>query len=161
MPTVGKTKIGILLAQQSGRHFVDTDHYIMRAVGAATLQEVVDRLPAAVFAALEEQVVISITHMLSRATVIATGGSVVYSERAMEALRQKTHIIHLRSSLETIERRIAKNPNRGLVLSPGETIADLYRRRMPMYERWAHREVQTDHKRPLVAKQLAATFSHI
>ena len=155
MPTSGKTVIGRRLAARRGIDFVDLDDRIAQAAGEATLQPVVDKLSAAEFAALEERVAIETIEGLTRPTVIATGGSVVYSERAMRALKKGAVIIHLKASFKVIERRIAEKPNRGIVYAPGETLRMLYDRRMPLYDRWADITVRTDNNRARVARQLA------
>ncbi|HEY6022036.1 MAG TPA: shikimate kinase [Candidatus Paceibacterota bacterium] len=156
MPSAGKTKIGKSLAERLHCDFVDTDERIASRFNTDRLQDVVDRLSAAAFATVEEEVVLCTTAALSAPTVIATGGSVVYSHKAMAYLYRETHVVHLCASLEVIERRIAKHPDRGLVLAPGDTIADLYQRRMPLYTQWEHRQINTDCRRRKVAKQLAA-----
>ncbi len=156
MPSAGKTKVGALLAERLECGFVDIDDCITRHFSAKNLQEVVDRLSSAEFAAAEESVAILTLENLFAPTIIATGGSMVYSENAMGCFDQKTHIIHLRASLKTSERRVAQRPDRGIVFAPGETLSDLYARRMPLYAQWAHRTVAINHDRSKVAERLAA-----
>lgn len=155
MPTAGKTKIGKLLAQDLGCRFVDIDDVLVRHFNAKNLQEVVNRLPPAEFANAEEAAAIQTATESPVPTIIATGGSVVHLREAMNYLSQHTHIIHLHISLDTAIRRVAKRPDRGIVFAPGETLADLYKRRMPLYEKWAHRTVNTDRGRSKVAWRLA------
>jgi len=155
MPSAGKTKLGRQLAERLKWAFVDTDDVIVNACKAQKLQDVVDRLSRAKFLKAEEDAVIKTVQTMSTSSVIATGGSVVYSERAMELLAKETHVIHVWASLTTVTRRIEKDPDRGLVLDPGETIADLFVRRMPLYCRWAHGTVDTNHSRSKAAKRLA------
>lgn len=155
MPTAGKTKIGTLLARYLGCEFVDIDYVLTKNFGVNKLQHLVDKLSPAEFARAEEAVAIQMAMELSAPTVIATGGSVVYLESAMGCLSRRTHIIHLHVSLDTVVRRVAKRPDRGIVFAPGETLADLYARRMPLYEKWAHRTVNTDHSRPKIAWRIA------
>lgn len=156
MPSVGKTKLGRQLAERLRWSFVDTDDVIVSTCKATRLQDVVDRLSRAKFLKAEEDAVIKTVETMSAPSVIATGGSVVYSQRAMELLAQETHVIHVWASLATVTRRIQKDPDRGLVLDPGETIADLFVRRMPLYCKWAHSTVDTNHSRSKAAKRLAA-----
>ena len=71
-------------------------------------------------------------------------GSVVYSEEAMARLREMGSVVYLRSSFETIARRL-KNPlSRGLAMRPGQSIRDLYDERAPLYSRYAHLTVDAD-----------------
>jgi shikimate kinase len=156
MPSSGKSKIGKLFAEMLGCDFVDTDECIVRHFGAKNLQDVVNRMPANDFTALEGAMGILAASNLSQKTVIATGGSMIYSTPAMEYLRRNTHIVHLRASLKVIERRVARHPaERGIVFAPGETLADLYRRRMPLYKQWKHRTFDTSHHRSAHAARLA------
>lgn len=155
MPSAGKTKVGKLLAQHLGWKFVDTDDRIVEQCRETKLQHIVDRLTPQEFAKLEEETCITTVGFLTKPTVIATSGSMVYLEKAMDYLQRRAHIIYLETSLETVGRRVAKHPDRGIVFAPGETLADLYRRRVPLYEQWAHRTVDTNHGRSQVAKDLA------
>lgn len=155
MPSAGKTKVGRMLAEKLGVDFIDIDEQIVASQGAKNLQEIVDRLSPEQFAELEARVAIETVKGLSRPTVIATGGSMVYYDDAMRVFRKHTRVIHLHASLETIERRVAKKPDRGIVFAPGETLADLYHRRIPLYQQWAHHVTSANGKRRLVAEQLA------
>ncbi len=159
MPAAGKTKIGKLLARSARCGFVDIDEVLTKRFGAAKLQEIVSRLSPTEFAAAEEAAAIETATGLLVPTVIATGGSMVYLERAMRHLSRHTHIIYLKVSFETVVRRVARWPDRGIVFAPGETLADLYKRRMPLYEKWAHRTINTDRERPTIAARLAAQLA--
>lgn len=155
MPAAGKTKVGKLLAGHLRCNFVDTDVALVRRYGAKNLQEVVDDLSPVAFAQAEENVVIETVDNALVTTIIATGGSVCYSKRAMEHLARHTHLIHLWAPRDIIIRRVEQDQPRGLVLAPGETLGDLYDRRMPLYCRWAHRTVDTGSARAKWSKWLA------
>ena len=82
MPGVGKSTVGVLLAKATGRSFVDTD--VLIQVGQErTLPEILDAEGIAAFLRIEEDYLCCLD---SRASVIATGGSAVYSPKAMAAL---------------------------------------------------------------------------
>ena len=151
MPSAGKTRVGKLLSETLRWPFVDTDHLIVDRFGAIGLQEVVDELSREEYAALEEAIGVATALTIRRPTVIATGGSMVYSQKAMQFLAKRTLVVYLEASLETIKRRVEKRPDRGIVFDPGETLADLYGRRIPMYRQWAHRTVDAngDHRRSI------------
>lgn len=157
MPAAGKTKVGRRLAEILSIDFVDTDEQVVATMGCEneTLYTIVGRLSPKEFAIAEEAIAIHTLLGLQRPTVIATSGSMVYSDRAMSMLRERSFIVYLRATLETIQRRVAKRPDRGLVLSPGETIADLYKRRVPLYEKWACHTVDSDGNRNHLAEKLA------
>ena len=59
-----------------------------------------------------------------KGTVIATGGSVVYSDKAMEHLKSLGKIIYLHLSYEDMCKRISNLETRGIVLQNGETLEE-------------------------------------
>ena len=133
MPGAGKSSIGVLLAKRLGYQFVDTD-LLMQGEAHCRLQQIIAHHGLAAFKELEEKVV---CRLEVRRTVIATGGSVVYSEVAMRHLQQLGRVVHLDLPLETLQRRVRNMDSRGLVLEAGETFAGLYELRMPLYRRYA------------------------
>jgi len=143
MPAAGKTKIGGRVSDILDLQFVDTDELIVDHFNAETLQAVVDKLKPDAFADLEESIGILAAWSPCQ-IVIATSGSMIHCAKAMRYLHEKTHVVYLQASLEMIWERVAKKPDRGIVFGPGETIADLYARRVPLYEKWAHRTINVD-----------------
>jgi len=140
MPGVGKSTTGVLLAKRTGRAFVDTDLLIQSEAGRS-LQDLIDNDGLADFRGREERIVSSLA---CRNTVIATGGSVVYGEASMSRLHGLGIIVFLRLGLAEIEQRIGDPGSRGLVRRPGQSIADLYAERQPLYERHADVTVPCD-----------------
>ena len=69
--------------------------------------------------------------------MISTGGSAVYSEGAMAHLKSVGTVVYLKLSLSEIDRRLKNIKTRGSAMGPGETLADLYDYRVPLYERYA------------------------
>ncbi len=134
MPGVGKSTIGVLLAKQMGLSFHDTDIGIQAAQGCS-LQEIIDRDGVLRFREIEERCVLALA---CRSHVIATGGSVVYSPRAMAHLGAMGTIMHLALDAERLMLRLSNLKTRGVLRAPGQTIADLYRERQPLYRRYAH-----------------------
>lgn len=133
MPGVGKSTVGVLLAKALGRYFLDTDVFIQAAQGRS-LQEIIDSEGLAAFCKIEEDYATCID--LTNA-VIATGGSVVYSEKAMQFLAEHGVIVHLDLPVDRIEQRIRNLPTRGVVMEKGQTIRSLYDQREPLYRRYA------------------------
>ena len=74
----------------------------------------------------------------SARSVIAPGGSCVCREASIAHMRQLGTVVYLELSLPEVERRIHNLATRGIALSPGQTIADVYAYRAPLYERCAH-----------------------
>ena len=140
MPASGKSTVGVVLAKTAGMMFMDTDLLIQeRAQGK--LQHIIDNEGMESFLRLEEEVLLSVD---TENTVIATGGSAIYSDAAMKYLGSIGRIVYIRLSCEEIEKRLNNIKTRGIAMKPGETIRDLYEYRVPMYEKYADIVLDTD-----------------
>ena len=133
MPACGKSTFGVVLAKTLGMAFVDTDLLIQQHTGKL-LQALIDEDGMEVFLEEEEYILI---HLQAENTVIATGGSAVYSEKGMEHLRSIGDIVYIRLPLEEIIRRLDNIKTRGIAMQPGEDLETLYRKRVPLYEKYA------------------------
>ncbi len=140
MPGAGKSTVGVLLAKRLGLGFTDSDLLIQQREGEA-LQATLERVGYLALREIEEDVVL--TMPLAR-SLIATGGSVVYSERGMQRLGQAGPVVYLRSQLSVLEQRVQAHPDRGLACPPGQSLATIYRERVPLYERYADYTVDCD-----------------
>lgn len=133
MSGAGKSTLGVLLAKACGKHFTDTDILIQQQTGKL-LQEIIDTEGVERFLEIEEQVVASLN---IHNTVIATGGSVVYSEKAMQALQKSGSIVYLAVDYNEIAARLSNITTRGIVFKGKNDLRSVYRERLPLYERWA------------------------
>ena len=133
MPGVGKSTVGVLLAKATSRNFVDTDVLIQQA-HRRRLQDIIDTDGLDHFKRIEERALLDLD---VRGHVIATGGSVVYSESAMNHLKTAGVVVHLYLPFDALEPRLANLDERGVVREPGQTLAELYRTRGPLYQRYA------------------------
>ena len=134
MPGSGKSSVSVVLAKALGYGFVDVDLLIQERTGAL-LQEILDRDGVERFLDLERDVLCSVDCARS---VIAPGGSCVCREASIAHMRRMGTVVYLELSLPEVERRIHNLATRGIALSPGQTIADVYAYRAPLYERCAH-----------------------
>jgi len=134
MPGAGKSTVGPLLARRTGRFFLDGDALLAQQAGRG-LQEIVDAAGPDVLCAIEERTLLALT---AHHHVIATGGSAVYSERAMRHLKTLGPLVWLRLGLDDLTRRIDNFTTRGLAKRPEQTLADLYAERQPLYQRHAN-----------------------
>lgn len=141
MPGSGKSTVGVLLAKQLRRRFVDTDLLIQESTDRG-LQDILDEEGIPGFLAIEERVV---TLWQPQGEIVATGGSVVYSEAAMEHLCRHGFCIHLSCGVQTLEARLKNLDSRGVVRKPGQSVADLWAEREPLYRHWASIVVENDH----------------
>ena len=133
MPGAGKSTIGLLLAKHANLGFLDTD-LLLESREGRSLQQIVDQDGYLGMRAAEERLILSLD---CQNHVIATGGSVIYSASAMEHLQTLGRIIFLHLSLEEILPRLTDLDTRGLVRRPGQSLADLYAERLPLYRRYA------------------------
>jgi shikimate kinase len=133
MPGAGKSTIGVVLAKLSGLRFVDTDLDIQQRAGA-TLQQILDRHGYLYLRDLEQQVLLEVD---LKSAVIATGGSVAYSEAAMARLGAAGPVIYLEVDRATLERRVAAAPARGIACDSGKNFAEILDERAPLYQRYA------------------------
>lgn len=133
MPGSGKSTVGVILAKTLGMDFLDGDILITQREGC-TLQEILDTRGLDAFLQAEEAAVLS---MDCRGTVIATGGSVPLREGAMAHLKTHGTFVYIDVPLEELTRRINNISTRGIAFAPGQTLADLYTLRTPLYRRWA------------------------
>lgn len=144
MPGAGKSTVGRHLARQLDWAFVDTDHLIEATYGT-TLQNITDAMPKDAFLDVEGGIVGSLQ---TCHCVLATGGSVVYRDRAMQHLLSLGPVVFLEVSLPLLLERVARNPNRGLAIAPGQTLEDLYTERMQLYQRYATQTIAADKLTP-------------
>lgn len=144
MPASGKSTIGKQLAQRPGLALVDTDS-LLEAWWGAPLQSIVDHLGQKAFIQAEAE---QILRLVVERCVIATGGSVVYSETAMKHLSTLGLVVYLHASFTSIAHRLANPLSRGLALGPGQNLHELYVERSPLYTRYAQLTVTTDARTP-------------
>lgn len=140
MPGSGKSSVGVVLAKTLNLNFLDTDLLIQQQEGAR-LQEILDAKGTEAFLDIEGGVLAALD---CRQTVVAPGGSCVCRGEAMEHLRELGTVVYLQLSLEEVTRRIHDLATRGIALQPGQTLADVYDYRVPLYERYAHLTVKAD-----------------
>lgn len=133
MPGSGKSTCGVVAAKMMLKNFFDTD-LLIQNVENASLQSIIDNKGTAYFESAEENAILSLD---IKGTVIATGGSVVYSQKAMEHLKSLGKIIYLHLDYDKMCSRISNLKTRGVVLKDGNSLKQMYDERLPLYEKWA------------------------
>ncbi len=133
MPSSGKSTLGVLLAKNLGYSFIDSDIVIQEREGKL-LHELIDERGTDGFLRAEESANLSIT---SDRAVIATGGSVVYCEKAMGHLRTLGKFVYLKIPYDEMCRRLGDFSHRGVIVREGSTLEDMYRERTSLYEKYA------------------------
>jgi shikimate kinase len=133
MPGAGKSTMGVILAKTLGRNFIDTD-IVAQETSGRLLQDIIDEEGTGAFLESEEKTILSLH---AHHAVIATGGSVVFSERAIEHLKEDGVVIYLKISCEEMLRRLGTITTRGIVLFAGQDLREMYNQRVPLYEQYA------------------------
>jgi shikimate kinase len=154
----GKTAVADLLAQRLGLQVVRLDPEIERLAGKS-IPELVASSGWAVFRDLEEEVVRQAS--ASDGQVIDCGGGVVEREANFDHLRQAGTVFWLQASVPTIVARIEHDDQRPSLTgskSFTEEVAEVLRRRTPLYQRMAHHQVDTD---ALTIQQVADRIASI
>ncbi len=155
MPGAGKSTLGVMLAKESARDFIDTDVLIQVREGK-TLQDILDESDYLNLRAIEEQTLLTVD--LSH-HVIATGGSAVYSEKGMTHLKSLGPVVFLNCSLAELRRRIHNFDTRGIARRADQSFEALFEERNILYRRHATVVIDCDNKsqETIVAEILAQT----
>ena len=140
MPGCGKSTVGVILAKTLGIGFVDTDLVIQQRENRL-LQNIIDVDGIDYFLDCEAQAVKTVDCDNS---VIATGGSVVYREDAIEHLKKNGKIVYLDVPLDEIERRLNNISTRGIAAKKNDSIDDIYNERVALYNKYADIIIKTD-----------------
>ena len=133
MPGSGKSSCGVLAAKALLKNFFDTD-LLLQGLEQSRLQDILNSRGIDYFINAEREAILSLR---LEATVIATGGSVIYSDEAMRHLKSLGRVVYLHMSYEEMLERINNITTRGVVLREGTTLFDMYNERLPLYEKYA------------------------
>ncbi|MBR2646747.1 MAG: shikimate kinase [Clostridia bacterium] len=133
MPGCGKTTIGTEVSERLGYGYIDSDSVIVAREGKL-LSEIIAEVGSEGFLDIEAKVN---SELSARRCVIATGGSVIYRDYAMQKLKSIGTVVYLQLPYEVIEKRLGDLKKRGVVLKDGYTLRDLYNERTPLYEKYA------------------------
>ena len=148
MPGAGKTTVGRILAQKTGKVFVDTDEEIVKLAGK-TIPAIFAELGEAGFRDLEVGVVRDLAGQTGR--VIAAGGGTVLREENVRRLRQSGRLMFLDRPLEMLE------PSSERPLGDtAEKLRRLYAERYPVYRAAADEIVPVNDTPEAVAEQIVS-----
>lgn len=142
MSGAGKSTLGVLIAKAIGMNYVDTDIVIQQHKGRL-LQEIIDNDGIEKFMQIEEG---TVSELQLKNCIISTGGSVIYSEKAMTALKQHGQVIYLHVSFEEIEKRLINVTTRGIVIKKGNSLKDVYDERVPLYIKYSDKTLDCSNK---------------
>ena len=142
MPGAGKSTVGVVLAKVVGHRFVDSDLVIQETTGKL-LHELITEHGMDGFLEIENKINAELN--ITKA-IIATGGSVIYGEEAMEHLKEIGLVVYLKLSLESIADRLGDLKQRGVALKEGWGLKELYEERVPLYEKYADLVIDCEQK---------------
>ena len=131
MAGAGKSTVGLELARLLGRRFVDVDNLIEEDQ-KTSLQKVLKNLGVHRFREVEEKVLLG---MDCHSSIIATGGSAVYSQAGMDHLQRSSVLVLLDVSLPVLEKRVGDFSSRGLVKTRNQSFEQLFAERLPLYKK--------------------------
>ena len=142
MMGAGKTTVGKLLAQHSGKTFVDSDEEIQRRTGV-TIQHIFDIEGEPGFRQREANAIQSLVKLDN--IVLATGGGAVLNELSRTALRCNGIVVYLKSTAHDLWQRTRHDRNRPLLQTadPLARLKELHEQRDPLYMEVADLVVHT------------------
>ncbi len=133
MPGAGKSTIGVLLAKRIAFSFIDSDVNIQLKTGES-LQETMDRDGYIRLREIEEEVLVELNVENS---VVSTGGSAVYGDKAMINLKKDGIVIFIKASLQELKCRVTNYENRGIARRPDQSFQELFDERDLLYNRYS------------------------
>lgn len=143
----GKTSIGKLLSDSLPVYsFVDTDSLIVLKEGKS-INEIFTENGESYFRNVETDILKSVFDKDNQ--IISTGGGIIKSDENLFLLKEKSVVIYLKASADTLYNRVKGNNERPLLNTDGvkEKIVNLLEERSCRYEA-AHYIIETDKKTP-------------
>ena len=151
MPATGKSTVGVILAKLLGYNFLDTD-ILLALEKKRPLSQIITEDGYDKFIEYEGCVGAGIK---TERTVIATGGSMVFSEEAMRAFRQSGTVVWLDTPVAELEKRlIGTLLDRGVATPVKMSLSEIYEMREPLYRKYADYRVPCDGGTELVVSNL-------
>ena len=144
MPGCGKSTIGKIIAEKTGKTFVDADEAIVASAGM-TIPEIFSNSGEEEFRRIETEVLKELG--MRSGLVIATGGGCVTRPKNYESLHQNGKIFW-------IQREIGALPVDGRPLSQTNDLHRMYEVRKPLYEAFADIVISNDIQPEVAAQQI-------
>lgn len=140
MPGCGKSTLGVVLARKLGYGYLDTDSFISQRE-KNTLQNIIDNKGLDYFLDIESSVG---SEIVCDRVIIATGGSMIMSEKAMDNLKSLGKVIYINVPIDELKRRLGNFSDRGIAVKNGESLEDIFNLRFPYYVKYA--DITVDYK---------------
>jgi shikimate kinase len=149
MPGCGKSTLGKRLAKLRRMSYIDTDS-LLENVENMHIQDIVNRRGVRYLRQLESDLLSTLN---LENTVIATGGSAVYSDSAMRHLGTDGVMVYLQISLMTLVKRVNNVSSRGLAKMNSHPLPRLYADRADLYQ--ASADIIMSNDRPISALSMS------
>jgi shikimate kinase len=159
MAGAGKSTVGRALAKRLNYTFIDVDCLITEKTGM-TLQALIDEQGDYALIRFEEEAILKLENI--DGCVISPGGSVVYSEKAMEHLKKVSKIVYLDAPFRKIVKRIRNARTRGIVGLANRSLKELFEERIILYQKYADFSIKIKGKneiQEIVEKVIRLCFS--
>ena len=150
MPGAGKTTIGKVLASKLSLKFIDSDHLIEKR-NNQSIQNILDSEGHEELRLKEEEVILS---CCLNSTILATGGSAVYSDKAMSFLKNNSIVIYLDIPIISVMQRVGDYSNRGFAEPSGKSPEDVFNQRTVLYKKWCHLTIDGTFDEDIVAENI-------
>lgn len=152
----GKTTIGKKLAEKTGYQFIDTDKLILERAGMS-IADIVQQQGWNYFRQLESQILASIE---PQDAIISTGGGIILASENQQVMRENGTVIYLRSTPETLVKRLAAEPQadqRPSLTGKSllEEIEEVMTQRDPIYLSTAHHVIDANQSIDAIINQIA------
>ncbi len=156
MPSSGKTTVGKILSDKLNLNFIDTDTIIFERE-KKPLRDIVKEDGLDRFLQIQEELILETCF---ERNIIATGGSVIYSEISMNHLKSTSMVVYLKSTLEEIEKRLG--PDRRFAKNSGQSLKDMYNERIPLYEKYAEMTIDCKEKNVnQISKEIVSFYNSL
>ncbi len=132
----GKTTIGKLMSNLTGKNFIDMDDYIVEKEGIS-INEIFEKKGESYFRNLERELCVKLSEKDNK--IIATGGGVIKSEENVENLKKGGTVFYLKSSSKKIASNLKNDHSRPLLAGGNkeEKIEKLLEERKELYKKCA------------------------
>ena len=156
MPGAGKTTVAQELALKLNLEFLDSDHLIEK-INDRSIQDILDSEGYSELRLKEEDIILNCS--LDN-TILATGGSAVYSDKAMNYLNNNSIVVYLAIPISLVMQRVGDYSNRGFAEPNGKSPQDVFNQRTILYKKWCHLTINGTYDVDTVTENIIKAISN-
>ena len=134
MAGAGKSSIAKELKKVLDFEIIDSD-LLIEQQQKKSLQSILDDYGYIKLREIEERILLKVNF---NKIILSTGGSAVYSQRAMEYLMQNSMVLFLDVPFHIIAERVDDFSGRGFAKLPSQTIYEAFQERESLYKNYSH-----------------------